>query len=317
VNVLIWHHHGSWTTAFVQGAHTYLVPVVAGRGPDGRGRAATWRWPDQAREVTRAELAHIDVDVVVVQCPRDLRLARRWLGGRIPGRDVPLVWLEHNTPRSLLGDARHPMADRDDVVVVHVTHTNDRFWDTGRTRTVVIEHGVIDPGLRYRGDRGAAASVINEPLRRGRAVGADLLAGFASVGQLEVYGMDADLLPAHPAMRTIAGVDQAELHQRLAGARVYLHPYRWTSLGLALIEAMMIGMPVVALATTEVPAAVPSDAGVVSNDLERLHRAVAGYLADPELAAATGRRARASALERFSLDRFGADWDLLLKEVTS
>jgi glycosyltransferase involved in cell wall biosynthesis len=317
VNLLVWHHHGSWTNAFVQGDHTYLLPTVPGRGPDGRGRASSWSWPDRAKEVTRADLAHAEVDVVVAQRPRDIELARRWLGGRIPGRDLPLVWLEHNTPRSLVGDARHPMAERDDVVVVHVTHTNERFWDTGRTRTVVIEHGVVDPGLRYRGTRRSAAVVINEPVRRGRAVGADLLDGFASVTDLEVYGIDADQLPAHPAVRTIAGVSQTELHHQLAGARVYVHPYRWTSLGLALIEAMMLGMPVVALATTEVPAAVAPDGGVVSNDLERLHRAVGGYVADPDLAAAAGRRAREHALERYSLDRFGADWDLLLKEVTS
>ena len=35
--------------------------------------------------------------------------------------------------------------------------------------------------------------------------------------------------------------------------RAYLHPYRWTSLGLSLIEAMTIGMPVLALPVTAAP----------------------------------------------------------------
>ena len=39
----------------------------------------------------------------------------------------------------------------------------------------------------------------------------------------------------------------------MARRRLYLHPVRWTSLGLSLLEAMHLGMPVVALATTEVP----------------------------------------------------------------
>src|SRR5215218_8049695 len=39
VRILLWHVHGSWTTALVQGAHDYVVPVVEGRAPDGRGRA--------------------------------------------------------------------------------------------------------------------------------------------------------------------------------------------------------------------------------------------------------------------------------------
>ena len=41
MRVLLWHVHGSWTTSFVQGPHTYLVPVTADRGPDGLGRART------------------------------------------------------------------------------------------------------------------------------------------------------------------------------------------------------------------------------------------------------------------------------------
>ena len=46
---------------------------------------------------------------------------------------------------------RHPAADRDDVVLVHVTHTNRLFWDSGSTRTEVIEHGIVDPGPRFTG----------------------------------------------------------------------------------------------------------------------------------------------------------------------
>ena len=43
VRVLLWHVHGSWTTAFVQGGHDYLVPVLPDRGPDGVGRRADLR----------------------------------------------------------------------------------------------------------------------------------------------------------------------------------------------------------------------------------------------------------------------------------
>src|SRR5947199_5198583 len=86
VRVLLWHVHGSWTTAFVQGPHTYLVPVLPDRGPDGRGRARTWQWPDSVIEVSPAEAADADVDAVILQRPEELAsLAATWLGGRRPG----------------------------------------------------------------------------------------------------------------------------------------------------------------------------------------------------------------------------------------
>jgi glycosyltransferase involved in cell wall biosynthesis len=76
---------------------------------------------------------------------------------------------------------------------------------------------------------------------------------------------------------------------------------------------MMLGMPVVALATTEVPDAVPADAGIVTNDVEQLRDGVARLRADRSLAQQMGHAARTHALERFSLGRFLADWDRLLE----
>ena len=99
MNILIWHVHGSWTTSFVQGGQTYLVPVVPDRGADGHGRARTWDWPATVIELGPEQIADAEVDVVVVQSERDLELAYAWLGGRCPGRDVPVIWLEHNTPQ--------------------------------------------------------------------------------------------------------------------------------------------------------------------------------------------------------------------------
>jgi glycosyltransferase involved in cell wall biosynthesis len=313
MRILLWHVHGSYTTALVQGSHDYLLPVLPDRGPYGRGRAQTWEWPASATEITPQEAAETDVDVVVLQRPEELdHLAEEWLGGRRPGRDVPAVYLEHNAPQGRIQDMRHPAADRPEVTVVHVTRFNQLFWDTGSTPTCVVEHGVVDPGHRYVGDVERAVAVVNEPVRRGRVTGTDLLQPLADASgvPVDLFGMQAEAL---------GGVDvpQAVLHTEMARRRVYLHPIRWTSLGLTLLEAMHLGMPVVALATTEVPAAVPPEAGVVSNDLNVLAAAMRQFVDDPELALVTGKAARAAALERYGLERFLSDWDRVLGEAVS
>ncbi|WP_030805098.1 glycosyltransferase [Streptomyces sp. NRRL S-337] len=319
MNILLWHVHGSWTTAFVQGPHTYLVPVTPDRGPDGRGRARTFPWPGSVQEKTPAQLRETPVDLVVLQRPHEAELAASWLGGRRPGRDLPAVYLEHNAPDGAVPHTRHPYADRDDLVLVHVTHFNRLFWDGGRTRTAVIEHGIVDPGHRYTGRLPRAAVVVNEPLRRGRTVGTDLLPALAEAAPLDVFGMRTEGLAGHlglspDACRTV-DLRQAELHTAMAERRVYLHPVRWTSLGLSLLEAMHLGMPVVALATTEAVEAVPPGAGTLSNRPEILARAVRTYLAEPEAAAEDGARARQAALGRYGLKRFLHDWESLITEV--
>jgi len=311
MRILLWHVHGSWTTAFVQGAHEYVVPVVPDRGPDGRGRAQTWSWPGSVVEVPPERLAREPLDVVIVQSPRDEALAARWLGGRCPGRDLPLVWLEHNAPQGWINEMRHPAADRGDLTIVHVTHFNALFWDTGTTPTRVIEHGIVDPGEQYTGELARAAVVVNEPERRRRVTGTDLLALLGRDVPLDLFGIGAGTLGG------IENLPQARLHAEMARRRVYLHPVRWTSLGLSLLEAMHLGMPVVALATTEAPSAVPPDAGVVSTRVDVLLAALRWLADDPEQARLMGKAARAAALARYGLARFLADWDALLAEVTA
>ena len=310
MRIAIWHVHGSWTTAFVQGRHEYLIPVTPDRGPDGLGRARTWDWPDNAVEVTPQEAAEADVDVVLLQRPHELELlVERWLGGRRPGRDLPAVYVEHNAPQGRVAEMRHPAADRPDLTLVHVTHFNDLFWDAGLTPTRVIEHGIVDPGYRYSGELPRAAVVINEPGRRGRVTGTDLLPELNGRVPLDLFGIGAGAIGGHEDLR------QDELHAEMARRRAYLHPIRWTSLGLSLIEAMALGMPVVALATTEVPEAVPATAGVVSTDVSELRAGLARLIDDPDEARARGGAARRAAVDRFGLGRFLGDWDSLLEEV--
>ena len=189
MRVLLWHVHGSWTTAFVQGRHEYLLPVTPDRGPDGLGRARTWDWPASAREVSPEALREEDVDVVVLQRARDLELVRAWLG-REPGREIPAVFLEHNAPGLEPHDGpvphtRHPLADRDDIPIAHVTHFNRLFYDNGRAPTTVIEHGIVDPGERWTGElaRAAVRHYVDEP-------DAARLAGKAArTAALERYGL--------------------------------------------------------------------------------------------------------------------------------
>jgi glycosyltransferase involved in cell wall biosynthesis len=287
VRILLWHVHGSWTHSFVQGGHEYLIPGP----PEGLGLAGR---PWRASEVCLSEVDTAGADVAIVQRVEEL--------SQVPV-GIPLVFLEHNTPSAPA--EQHPLADWDGTIV-HVTHFNDLMWDCGSTRTVVIEHGVVDPGPLYTGELPRAAAVINDPVRRGRIVGTDLLPRFEPI---DVFGIGTE---------RIGGMGDHELpalHRELARRRVYVHTPRWTSLGLSLLEAMHIGMPVVALACTEAVRAVPPEAGVVSADVAELVSATRELTADPALAHEKGERAREFALARYGLDAFLRNWDVLLKEV--
>lgn len=315
-NVLVWHVHGSWTQAFVAGPHRYLIPLAADPGQDGpdEGLGLAGRsWPN-AREVALEELGQHDIDLVVLQRPHEAALFARW-SGRQPGTDVPAVYVEHNTPRPSAAESRHLLADRSDILLVHVTDFNRLMWDNGRAPTRVIDHGMADPGPRYTGDIRRAATMINEPLRRGRIVGTDLLEPLSAYAPIDVWGMGTEPLNTHRGRVAGRGdVAGPELWDQVARRRVYLHTARWTSLGLSLIEAMFLAMPVVAVGTTMAPFAVPGEAGVVSTDLTTLGRGLRDFLNDEATAAAAGKAAREFATAHFGLERFLGEWDQVIEE---
>ena len=318
MRILMWDVHGGYTDSLVAGTHDYLFLRRDRSGSGGLARYGNSA-PSNAYEVTAEELHDQPPDLVLLQRLEEIELCAEHLGRR-PGRDLPAIFLEHNTPKTDVPLTRHPLADDASLLVVHVTHFNQLFWDCGRTRTRVIEHGVADPGLRYTGRLPRLAFVVNEPVRRWRVTGTDLLTNFADF-DVDAYGIDADLLPeamrpAHQRVSFAGNLKPNQLYEAMAERRVYLHLNRWTSLGLSLIQAMLLGMPVVVLDATEASRAVPDAAGARSSDITELVTAARRLLADPTEAQRRGLIARHAALERYGLPRFLHDWDLAFKEAS-
>jgi hypothetical protein len=308
MRVLLWYAHGSYVNALVRGDHEYLVCATDHRG--GGPPVPTSPWPDSVTVVGAEELRANPPEVVVIQRLEEIDFCRDSLGFE-PGRDRPAIFCEHNVPRQDIPSAWHPLADRDRWLIVHVTGVNALLWDCGRTPTRVVGHGVPDPGARYVGDLERAAVVVNEPVRRRRVAGTDLIPIVARDVGVDVFGIDGELLiAAQPEadLRFGGNLSQQELWDAVARDRVYLHLNRWTSLGLSLIEAMLLAMPVAVLAMTEA-ASLPPDIGSVSSDPDRLRLRVRQLVEDPSEARRCGLHARAVALERFGLAAFLRGWD--------
>ena len=104
---------------------------------------------------------------------------------------------------------------------------------------------------------------------------------------LDLYGMDAE------AAGGTGELPYAGLFAALARYRFFAHPVRYTSLALAICEAMTIGLPVIGLATTELPKIIAeSGGGYVDNDIARLIGHSRELIRDHGHAAELSRKAR-------------------------
>lgn len=312
LRVLTWHVHGSYLYYLSRAAVELYVLSKPARGPGYVGRYGHFPWGSNVHDMPVAELPGKRFDCVLFQA-REHFVEDQYRLLSDAQRRAPQIYLEHDPPRESPFDTRH-VVDDPGVLLVHVTHFNRLMWNTGRTPTAVIPHGVMVPDeVRYRGMLQRGLVVINHLARRGRRLGEDVYLEARREIPLDLVGLGAEESPG--------GLGEVQ-HDRLpaftARYRFLFNPIRYTSLGLAVCEAMMLGMPVIGLATTEMATTIENGvSGYVSNDVPQLVHIMRQLLRSPEAARRLGDGARAVARERFHIERFARDWERTFAEVAA
>jgi len=302
LRILTWPIHGSYFNTLSHLDHDWILPVKGG-APEGYGGRGKADFPPSVRDVPAGAVRDTELDLILFQSPRNLAVDAPEILSEAQGR-LPRIYLEHNTPFPDPVASRHPFADPDGLLI-HVTHFNAMMWDNGGTPTRVIEHSVaIDPEATYQGTRPEGITVVNSMPRRGRKVGLDLLLEARRHIPIQLAGFEND------GLEGLGDIPYPRLHRAVAEYRFLFSPCRYTSLPLAVVEALTLGMPVVVLATTELPTVIRNGVhGYLSNDLDVLIAGMRRLIDDPDHARELGANARELAQERFGLDRFARDWD--------
>lgn len=308
-SILTWHIHGNYLYYLAQADVDLFVPVGRDR-PGYGGRTAGFPWPPNVHEIHADDVRRRTFDCVIYQSARTFTEDRYEVLSS-DQRDRPSIYLEHDPPLGHPTDSRHP-ADDPDVLVVHVTHFNQLMWDCGKSPVVVIEHGVAVPDApRPTYELRCGVTVVNNLARRGRRVGPDVFVCARERVPLHLYGMHSEDLGGQGELSI------QELPHRIGRYRFFFNPIRHTSLGLAVCEAMTCGLPVVGLATTELPSVIESGvSGFVDTDVESLVVTMHRLLNEPGLAAELGAGAARTARERFDIGRFAREWELVIADVS-
>lgn len=310
LRILTWHVHGSYLYYLTQACHEFYLPVKPGRPEGYGGRLGGFSWSDNVRDVPAEEVRNLQFDCILFQSRKNY-LEDQYEILSESQRRLPRLYLEHDPPREHPTDTRH-IVDDPDVLLVHVTHFNQLMWDSNCTPTCVIEHGVMVPdGVRYTGELERGLVIVNGLLSRGRRLGADVFERVRSCVPLDLIGMGSEKLGG------LGEVRHDQLPAFASRYRFFFNPIRYTSLGLAVCEAMMVGLPIVGLATTEMVTVVENGvSGYVDTDVGQLVEAMRGLLSDPALGHQLSEGAFCLARSRFNIQRFTRDWDEAFALVT-
>ncbi|MEZ2444355.1 glycosyltransferase family 4 protein [Chitinophaga sp. RCC_12] len=307
LRIFTWHVHGSYLYYLSQGNYELYIPVKENKEEGYYGRGATFPFGNNVHEIPFDEVKHYTFDCILFQSEKNY-LTDQFDVLSATQQRLPRIYLEHNTP-SLHPVNQSHVVDDPMVLLVHVTHFNKLMWNNNRTPVTVIPHGVTDSPYPYCGDLPCGLVTINHLRQRGRTLGWDIYDQVSRQVPLDLAGMGNQegvgevLHPDLPAFRS--------------RYRFYFHPVRHTSLALAVCEAMMQGMPVVALATTELVTVIKDgENGYIHTDVNYLTEKMQLLLNDPEHAMRLGARAKETANALFNITRFTTEWEQVFRQVT-
>jgi len=309
LKIFTWHIHGSYLFYLSQGNYQIYIPVKPEKTEGYYGRGETFPFGNNVIEIPADEVKNHDFDCVLFQTNQNF-LKDQYEILSPAQRELPKVYLEHDPPRQHPTDTKH-IINEPDMTLVHVTHFNRLMWDNGQTPTVVIEHGVTEPEASYSGKLDRGIVVINNLPSRGRLLGLDVFMEVRKHIPIDLVGMGTGELG-------LGEVLHPELPQFISQYRFFFNPIRYTSLGLAICEAMMLGIPVVGLATTELATVIENGhSGYVHTDVNYLIEKMKLLINDAGHAATLGQAGRETALSKFDIKRFTHQWEQLFKKVAN
>lgn len=305
LRVFTWHVHGAYLYYLAHTDVDFFIPVREERTEGYYGRGESYPFGDNVFEIPFEEVRNHRFDIILYQSEKNYTVDR-WEVLSEEQLTLPAIYLEHNTPLESVTDQLHPLKEEASLLV-HVTHYNQLMWkhQTGRQRVIV--HGVPDLGYQYSGAMAKGLVLINHIRERGRVAGWDIYQTMAESLPIDIVGMGSENYGGMGDKR------YPELHDFISDYRFLFNPMRYTSFGLAVCEAMMAGLPIVSLATTEYAKHIMNGVnGYVSNDLHWLQTKMELLLEDRELASELGKRARNYALTHFNIERFSQEWEQTL-----
>lgn len=309
LKIFTWHIHGTYLFYLAQGNYDVFIPTKEVKSEGYYGKGETFPFGNNVYEVPADQVKNLEVDCILFQSKENY-LKDQYEILSEEQRDLPKIYLEHDPPREVPTDTKH-VVDDPNIVLVHVTHFNRLMWDNGNTPVKVIDHGVVKPSASYTGELAKGIVVVNNIEKRGRRLGWDIFQELREKVPLDIIGMGTDAFG-------LGEIPHRDLPAFIGRYRFFFNPIRYTSLGLSILEAMTIGMPVVGLATTELVTVIQDGlSGYIHTNIDYLAGRMNNLLEDKALARKLGAAGQQIVAERFNISRFTTDWEETFQYVVT
>ncbi len=291
--IFTWPAHQQYLFELAQGNFDFYVP--RGQNTSFKEQFSTQK---NVTEVDLSKIKNLDFDLILFQDEESYQTDQfEVLSDQ--QRQLPKIYLEHHPPKQHPTNAKHFVEDVD-VQLVHVNHYNALMWDNNQLKISVIENGVPISSISFSAKDAQGVVVLEEFPADERVTGAD------------IFRQVKEALPIAVIQIGKEDVSYQNLAEKISNYRFLFCPDRYASPQFSVFKAMMLGMPVVGLATTALPTIIENEvSGFVHSDLNYLIGKMQTLLNNSQLAMQMGAKAHEQASELFNSNLFLSAWNQL------
>ncbi len=321
LRIFTWNIHHPYLGALVKTGHDFYFPVKPGQPYHYAGAPVEGRLLENVHEIPAEEAREHDYDLILIHTHHELAEERFAVLSKEQQR-IPKIMMHHTPPW------KHPerwlekfYATLPEVdALVHLTEYNRRHWNEQLNpyirrdlRQETIYHGIeLDPSILWTGNRAKAVTAMNYFSQRPRDTGPRHWRNVTAHVPCDLFGADSERMGGHGL------VTHEEIRRVFAKYRAYFNPTYLSSVPMAMLEAMSVGVAPVSRATTEMPNIITNGRnGFVHRRPGELVESIKRLIADRDLSHHLGAAAQQTIKERFGMVRFLKQWNDLFTEVAN
>lgn len=262
--------------------------------------------------------SYIDIDLVLSQN----KYGQFWVGQDLARQiGCSLINIEHTTTttanplhQDALTESKKMIADYN----VYISEYNRQAWEWENPYHV-IHHGIDMDVFKCSTDildrEKVALSVVNDWANRDWCCGFTLWRTATGFPHNQV--VPVKVIGDNPGISKPA-TDTKELASVYDNSRVYLNTSTASPIPTSMLEAMSCGCAIVSTNNCMIPEIIEHGVnGFLSNDPIALRQYTQELLSNDSLAKEMGEAARKTIEERFSLDKFLTNWNILFEEASN
>jgi len=324
LKIFTWNVHGTFMSALVKTGHEFYIPIKPNRPYNYDGKTPGYNWPNTVHEIKVEEIKNFKYDLIILQTPQQVLEEQNLVLSEIQ-KKLPKIYIVHapfkKDPRSYLKDKekKELMYNIKNKIlptiktIVHITKYNLNQWSLvfpeARSKSKVIYHGIEISNILWQGNIKKAVAAVNGLPNRIEC-GPDIWQKINKKVPIILFGTDSEKFGGK------GPVPNDELRKEFIKYRVYFNSTTASSIPMAMLEAMSVGMPVVSTATTEIPNIIKDGVnGFISNNTDILAEKINLLLKNKKLAKKLGRKAKKTIKRKFSEKKFIKEWNNLFKKV--